>query len=137
MTKAQKIADYDRVARERDTFMLALNDVLNQDFEFSSWCKESDSQGEYRVGVSRLNSAGGGVMVVTFRHPGQSDYTITQNIVDSKYPMGFYTNPALSEAIREAYDVWHDAREVKPAYSAAIRANAPAYVDPDGNPHYV
>ena len=92
MTKAQKIAEYDHVARERDTFMLALNDVLNQDVEFSSWCKESDSQGKYRVGMSRLDAADGGLMIVTYRHPGQGDYTTAQTL-DSMESIGYLKPP--------------------------------------------
>jgi hypothetical protein len=124
MTKAQKIAEYDHVAAERDRFMLALNDMLNQDVEWSGWHKEHDSQGRYRVGLSRMDSASGGLVTLIYRHPNQRDYVTTWDACGFDQGMSntWYANPALRDAYHDAMNVWHDARVVPPIASAFIPA---------------
>lgn len=97
MTKAYKIDNYERTARERDLFMLAMNDQLNNEICWSGWYRDFCSDGRYRVGVARLESADGGILLVTFRHPNQKDYT-TVYAADGFEDL----NPAISAAKNEA-----------------------------------
>lgn len=74
MTKAYKIENFDSISRERDRFMLAAQDLMNNDVCWSSWVKDPYSDGKYRVGASRLEAADGGLILICFRHPRQKDY---------------------------------------------------------------
>ena len=96
MTKAYKIETYDQTARERDRFMLAINDQLNGAICWSHWVKDSYSEGKYRVGVARLEAPDGGYVLITFRHPRQMDYT-------TSYQADGFTgeNPAIAAAYYE------------------------------------
>lgn len=97
MTKAAKLEAYDRVARERDRFMLATQDALNGDICWSHWVKDPDSDGRFRVGVARLESASSGYVLVTFRHPRQKDYTTV-------YDADVFNNDGLwNSAVRAGY----------------------------------
>lgn len=97
MTKKYKAENFDQVYRERDLFMLALNDQLNGAVCWSHWTKDPYSEGKYRVGACRLESASGGLLIMTFRHPRQMDYT-TVWAAD-----GFEAgNPAIQQAVYEA-----------------------------------
>jgi hypothetical protein len=111
-TKAYKVEHFERVERERDAFMLALHDVLNQDVAWSGWHREDGSKGSYRVGASRLDSPSGGLLIVVSRYPGQSDYA-TVHDAD-----GFQANRwGLNDAVRDAKDTWHDSH--MPAVASA------------------
>ena len=118
MTKSYKIENFEQTARERDLFMLALNSTLNQDVSFSSWCRETDgSEGRYRVGACRLHAADGGLLIVTYRHPNQGDYTTVQS--RDGFATNGYINQPLLDAMREACDTWYD-EHAAPIASAAI-----------------
>ena len=96
-TKKYKVENFERPAHERDNFMLALHDQLNNEVCWSGWYRDSYSAGKFRVGVSRLESASGGILMITFRHPNQKDYT---SVYDAD---GFEAlNPAIEAAKNEA-----------------------------------
>jgi len=122
-TKEYKVTNFDLVSVERDRFMLATNDILNGTVTWSGWHREGDSDGKYRVGLSRLEAADGGLMIVTYRHPGQSDYT-TVNSLDGMASIGFI-QPALMDGIWEArrrYDAQKaDVVVIETACQSALR----------------
>ena len=75
MTQKQKLERFDGLERESTRYMLAMNDLLNAVVVFSGWVREPNSDGKYRAGVSRLDSPAGGIVIVTYRHPGQGDHS--------------------------------------------------------------
>jgi hypothetical protein len=70
LTKQEAIEKANRMECENFRLSLALHDMANDAITWSGWHKESDGQGKYRAGVSRFESASGGLLIVTFRHPG-------------------------------------------------------------------
>jgi|ERR1051326_7546979 hypothetical protein len=104
MTKKQMVVEYPQLALERDRYMLALGDQLNNEVCWSNWVKDPYSAGKFRVGASRLESASGGLLLVTFRHPGQRDYT---TVYDAD---GFEAlNPAIEACVYQARTSYREA----------------------------
>ncbi len=102
MTKKAKVEQFDAVARERDNFMCALHDVLNNQVTWGEWVKEHDGAGKYRAGLSRET-----LLLLTFRHPNQSDHTtaydLDSELVRLRYlRIGSETWEPVLQAIRNA-----------------------------------
>lgn len=96
-TKAQKIQEFDQLSLERDRYMLAMHDAINGDICWSKWAKDPYSEGKYRVGTCRLEAADGGIALIAFRYPQQTDY-VTVYAAD-----GFKgLNPAISQCYFES-----------------------------------
>ena len=108
MTKKLMVESFPRMDQERTNFMLALNDVLNGEVTWGTWRAESDLQGKYRVGVCRMDSPAGGLAIVTFRHPGQGDYTsvydlerFSRDLRESYSTSNMPIIEALADAVRK------------------------------------
>jgi len=74
-----RLENAEREAREGFAAHMTVRALLADSIVWSGWfCEEGHedgSAGEYRVGVFGLERCDGGFAVVTFRHPGQGDYT--------------------------------------------------------------
>lgn len=67
-TRQQLQERADQYAKDAGILHIALNDVLNRKVE---WFRK----GPHKLGIARPCGAEGGIVIHTFRHKGQSDYS--------------------------------------------------------------
>jgi hypothetical protein len=70
VSNKDKIANYDRLSAHSFRLECAVQDLAAGKVVWGRWKGEQD---KYRAGVSRLDGAGGGLLIMAFRYPGQTD----------------------------------------------------------------
>jgi len=102
---------------ERTVLAQGLNDVMNGNVIWGKWVTDKGflvgnigTGGKYRIGVSRLDSASGGLVFQTYRTSGQNDHTAVYYL-ESWYSETYRAAVYGSETARVCLESYQDARE--------------------------
>ena len=99
MTKREKIERFDAVDAERDRYMLALHDLVNNKFEFPVIEYKSDKIGRYKI---RMSWRAMPLFLVVYERAGQSDqaYVLTEEQILRAADDGGSADPYIAMLVR-------------------------------------